>query len=60
MGSVVNPLIKNIPTFVLFTAVPINLLKSIAVGVLTMLLYKPLRPVFKTGSDKKGKQKQNV
>lgn len=49
MGSAVNPLIKDIPTFVLFTAVPINLLKSVVVGVLTMLLYKPLRPVFKAG-----------
>ena len=50
MGSAVNPLIKDIPTFVLFTAVPINLLKSIAVGLLTMLLKKPLRPVFKAGN----------
>ncbi len=52
MGSAINPLIKDIPTFVLFTAVPINLLKSVAVGVLTMLLYKPLKPVFKAGAEK--------
>ncbi len=56
MGSI-NPLIKDIPTFVLFTAVPINLLKSVADGVLTMLLYKPLRPVFKA-SDRKNKKEE--
>lgn len=60
MGSAVNPLIKDIPTFVLFTAVPINLLKSIAVGVLTMLLYKPLRPVFKAGMKGNGKKAEAV
>lgn len=57
MGSTVNPLIKDIPTFVLFTAVPINLLKSVAVGGLTMILYKPLKPVFKaTVKEKKVKE----
>ena len=57
MGSV-NPLIKDIPTFVLFTAVPINLLKSVADGVLTMLLYKPLRPVFKASDGKNKKEEK--
>lgn len=57
MGSM-NPLIKDIPTFVLFTAVPINLLKSVADGVLTMLLYKPLRPVFKASDGKNKKEEK--
>lgn len=52
MGSI-NPLIKDIPTFVLFTAVPINLLKSVAVGVLTMLIYRPLRGILKGNTAEK-------
>lgn len=47
MGSATNPLIKDIPTFVIFAALPMNLLKSIAVGLLAMILYKPLRPFLK-------------
>lgn len=47
MGSATNPLIKDIPTFVIFAALPMNLLKSTAVGILAMLLYKPLRPFLK-------------
>lgn len=46
-GSATNPWIKDIPTFVVFAALPMNVLKSTAVGILTMLLYKPLRPFIK-------------
>lgn len=47
MGSATNPLIKDIPTFVIFAALPMNVLKSTAVGILAMLLYKPLSPFLK-------------
>ena len=64
MGSATNPLIKDIPTFVIFAALPMNVLKSIAVGVLAMLLYKPLRPFLKAdnpfGKKKTEENKDNL
>lgn len=58
IGSATNPLIKNIPTFVIFAALPMNLLKSIAVGILAMFLYKPLRPFMKESQPFKKKKKE--
>ena len=52
MGSAVNPWISSLPTFILFATVPINLLKSAAVSILVILLYKPLRPVIKGKTNK--------
>lgn len=60
IGSATNPLIKNIPTFVVFAALPMNLLKSLAVGILAMLLYKPLRPFLKESSPFKKRKKEAV
>jgi len=47
MGTAVNPAITNINTFVFFAVFPFNLLKGTLVSVLTLLLYKPLRPILK-------------
>ena len=56
IGGATNPLITNIPTFVVFAALPMNLLKSIAVGILAMLLYKPLRPFLKDSNPFKNRK----
>lgn len=56
IGNATNPWITNIPTFVIFAALPINLLKSLAVGILALLLYKPLRPFLKADKTKKAKK----
>lgn len=47
MGAAVNPLIDSVTMYVLFAAVPINLLKSVSVSALVMWLYKPLSLVWK-------------
>ena len=52
MGSKVNPLIKDIPTFVMFAAVPINIIKSAADSVLAIVLYRFLRPLWKPSNNK--------
>ncbi len=59
IGSATNPWIQNIPTFVVFAALPMNLLKSIAVGILAMLLYKPLRPFLKESQPFKSRKKKS-
>jgi len=58
VGSATNPMIKNIPTFVIFAALPMNFLKSVAVGILAMLLYKPFRPFMKESRPFKKKKKE--
>lgn len=47
MGSVVNPLITNLSTFVLFAVVPFNLLKGIVVSLVVSLIYKKISIVLK-------------
>ena len=59
IGNATNPWIKDIPTFVMFAALPMNLLKSVAVGILAMLLYKPLRPFLKESKVNVEKRKKN-
>lgn len=51
MGSAVNPLAKegSIISFVAACVAPMNLLKGASVSVVTMLVYKPLSPIIKTG-----------
>lgn len=51
MGTEVNPLVKeaNIISFVIFCVAPLNLIKSATVSVITLLVYKPLSPIIKTG-----------
>ena len=47
MGTKIHPGITNIPTFVLLEVAPLNLIKGMAVSVLTMLLYKKVaKPLF--------------
>jgi riboflavin transporter FmnP len=47
MGTAVNPAITNITTFVCLAVAPFNLIKGILISGLTLLLYKPLRPIMK-------------
>jgi len=51
MGSAVNPLAKegSIVSFVAACVAPMNLIKGAAVSVVTLLVYKPLSPIIKTG-----------
>ncbi len=47
MGTKINGNIHNVSTFVLICVAPLNLIKSAAVSVLTLLLYKHVaRPLF--------------
>lgn len=47
LGTAVNPAITNLSTFILFAVAPFNLIKGVAVSVLTMLLYKKISPIIK-------------
>ncbi len=51
MGSAVNPLVKedSMISFVVACVAPLNLIKGTSVSVVTMLVYKPLRPIIKAG-----------
>ena len=47
MGSNINSGIRDLSTFVLLAVAPLNLVKGIAISVLTLLLYKRIaRPLF--------------
>ncbi len=47
MGTAINGNIRSVQTFVLLAVVPLNLIKGVAVSVLTLLLYKRVaRPLF--------------
>lgn len=52
MGSAVNRAITSVNTLVLFAVVPLNLLKGTSVSAVTMMVYKKLSPILKTGSVK--------
>ncbi len=49
MGSKVNPLMKegSLVSFVICCVAPMNLIKGTVASVVTMLVYKPLRPIIK-------------
>lgn len=51
MGAEVNPLAKegSIVSFVVACVAPMNLIKGTLVSVVTLLIYKPLSPIIKTG-----------
>ena len=49
MGTAVNPAIKDVNTLVLFAVVPLNIIKGVAVSVVTMFVYKPLSVIIKSG-----------
>lgn len=45
MGTAINAGIQDIFTFVMFAVAPFNILKGVLVSVLTLLLYKNIRPI---------------
>lgn len=47
MGTAVNKAITSLPTFVLFSVVPFNILKGAIVSFVTMLLYKHISRLLK-------------
>ena len=51
MGAAVNPLMTegSLLSFVAVCVAPINLIKGVSVSLVTMLIYKPLSPIIKTG-----------
>lgn len=51
MGTAVNPLVKegNIISFVVACVAPMNLIKGVSVSIVTLLVYKRLSPIIKTG-----------
>lgn len=48
----VNPLIGDINTYILFGVVPFNIIKAVLLSVLTLLLYKRLSVLIKSGTIK--------
>lgn len=47
MGTVVNPAINNMQTFILLAVAPFNLLKGTVVSIITAILYKHVSPIIK-------------
>lgn len=47
MGTVVNPAITGLGSFVMLAVVPFNILKGIVVSLVTLLIYKKLSPILK-------------
>lgn len=47
MGTVVNPNITSLSSFVMFAVVPFNLLKAVLVSLVVLIIYKKISPVFK-------------
>ncbi len=51
MGAAVNPLVTDgsVLSFVAACVAPLNLIKGLSVSIVTLLIYKPLSPIIKTG-----------
>jgi len=47
MGTVVNPGITSLTTFILLAVAPFNLIKGVLVSLITILLYKKVSPIIK-------------
>ena len=45
MGTAVNPSITNLTTFILLAVAPFNLVKGIITSILSLLLYRHIRPL---------------
>lgn len=45
--SAVNPWIKNIPTFVVFSVIPFNLVSRMITSIVTVLIYKKISNIIK-------------
>lgn len=52
MGQKITPAIHDIFTFVALAVAPFNIIKSLIVGLVTMILYKPLSRLIKSGGVK--------
>ena len=48
LGSVVNPLVKNLWTFILFAVAPFNLVKGVLDSVVVILIYKRISMLIKS------------
>lgn len=53
MGTVINPAITDLKTFVLWSVVPFNLLKGGMVSIVTAMFYKKISPILKIEKIKK-------
>ena len=40
MGTAIHPSIKDVPTFVLISVFPLNLIKGAVISILTLIIYK--------------------
>lgn len=49
MIIVVNPLVKDVPTMIIFSLLPFNILKYTIISTITMISYKKLSYLFKKG-----------
>lgn len=51
MGAKINPLVTegSIVSFVAACVAPLNIIKGLSVSIITLLVYKPLSPIIKTG-----------
>ena len=48
MGTEINGNINSVTTFVCFAVAPMNIIKSVAASVVTLVIYKPLSPIIKS------------
>ena len=58
MGTSVNSSINSVTTLVIFAVAPLNLLKGGSVSLVTILIYKKLSPILKTGTVSAVKSRQ--
>ncbi len=47
LGSLVNPLVTDLPTFILFAVAPFNLIKGVLVSSIVVLIYKRISILLK-------------
>ncbi len=47
LGSLVNPLVKDLPTFLAFAVAPFNLIKAVLTGIIVILSYKRISSLIK-------------
>ncbi|AGK99045.1 ECF transporter S component [Clostridium pasteurianum] len=52
MGSKLNPAIKNLNTFIVFSILPFNLIKGVIASVITMAVYKAVSPLIHKEAEK--------
>ena len=47
LGSLVNPLVKDLPSFLAFAVAPFNLIKAVLTGIVVILSYKRISTLIK-------------